>query len=68
MPALDVFETEPLPQDSPLWAFDNVLISPHCSSVFEGWELATIAQFSANLARWCKGDPLSNIVDPQRGY
>ena len=31
--ALDVFETEPLPQDSPLWTLDNVLLSPHNSFV-----------------------------------
>jgi lactate dehydrogenase-like 2-hydroxyacid dehydrogenase len=29
--ALDVTETEPLPQDSPLWELDNVLLSPHCA-------------------------------------
>ena len=66
--ALDVFETEPLPQDSGFWQLPNVLISPHCSSVFDGWELASIAQFSDNLTRWLSGQPLTNVVDPKLGY
>lgn len=66
--ALDVFETEPLPMESPLWALDNAIISPHCSSVFEGWEGASFDLFLANLARWVAGDALVNVVDPARGY
>ena len=66
--ALDVFEVEPLPVESPLWALDNVLISPHCSSVFEGWEAASFDLFLANLSRWVTGDALVNVVSPARGY
>ena len=66
--ALDVFETEPLPADSPLWALDNVIISPHCSSVFAEWEEASFQLFLDNLGRWTRGERLSNIVDPVRGY
>ncbi|MBD3664490.1 D-2-hydroxyacid dehydrogenase [Sulfitobacter aestuariivivens] len=66
--ALDVFETEPLPADNPLWELENVLISPHCSSVYEGWEAASFAMFLENLARWTKGAPLMNVVSPSRGY
>jgi phosphoglycerate dehydrogenase-like enzyme len=65
---LDVFETEPLPETSPLWGQRNVLISPHCSSVFEGWEQASFDMFLSNLDRWIKGEPLENVVDPDRGY
>ncbi|MEM8801061.1 MAG: D-2-hydroxyacid dehydrogenase [Pseudomonadota bacterium] len=65
---LDVFETEPLPHDNLLWEQPNVLISPHCSSVFEGWEAASFDMFLANLDRWMSGAPLENIVDPMRGY
>lgn len=65
---LDVFEVEPLPQDSPLWDLENVLISPHCSSVYEGWERASFDLFLDNLSRWLDGQPLTNIVDPTRGY
>ncbi|MEX0345197.1 MAG: D-2-hydroxyacid dehydrogenase [Rhizobiaceae bacterium] len=65
---LDVFETEPLPSDSFFWEQDNVLISPHCSSVFDGWEEASFDIFLANLNRWIVGEPLVNVVNPQRGY
>ncbi len=66
--ALDVFETEPLPPDNPLWEIENVLISPHCSSVFDGWELDSLDMFSDNLTRWKNGELLQNVVDPGRGY
>lgn len=66
--ALDVFETEPLPEDSTLWEIDNLLISPHSSSVFEGWQQDSLDIFSDNLSRLIAGKPLENIVDPARGY
>jgi phosphoglycerate dehydrogenase-like enzyme len=66
--ALDVFETEPLPQSSPLWDLDNVIISPHCSSVYDGWEKASFDLFLRNLRHWTMGEPLFNVVHPDRGY
>lgn len=66
--ALDVFETEPLPQDSPFWAMDNVIVTPHCASVYDGWTLKSVAMFCENLTRFRAGHPLKNIVDPNRGY
>ena len=66
--ALDVFETEPLPEDSPFWTQKNVLISPHCSSVSDDWAAASFALFLSNLKRWAAGQALFNIVDPDRGY
>lgn len=66
--ALDVFATEPLPQDHPLWEMDNVIITPHCSSVYDGWDIRSADMFSANLSRYRRGEPLLNVVDPQRGY
>ncbi|MEM7211399.1 MAG: D-2-hydroxyacid dehydrogenase [Pseudomonadota bacterium] len=66
--ALDVFETEPLPLSSPLWTLDNVLISPHCSSVYAEWEEASFRLFLDNLGRWSRGEALVNVVDPSRGY
>ena len=66
--ALDVFETEPLPRDSPLWTLDNTIISPHCSAVYEEWRMTSFEMFLENLARWQAGETLANIVDPARGY
>lgn len=66
--ALDVFEVEPLPAESPLWSLENAIISPHCSSVSAEWEEASFRIFLANLQRWKAGEPLHNIVDPDRGY
>ncbi len=65
---LDVFEREPLAADSPLWDLDNVVITPHCSSVYDGWERRAAEMFCDNLGRWLAGEPLSNVVDPARGY
>lgn len=66
--ALDVFETEPLPRDHPLWGYENVIITPHCSSVYKGWDLKSVSMFAENLKRYRTGQSLSNIVDPARGY
>lgn len=66
--ALDVFKTEPLPPESPLWAYENVMITPHCSSVYDGWDIKAVRMFSENLARYRRGEPLQNVVVPQRGY
>jgi phosphoglycerate dehydrogenase-like enzyme len=65
---LDVFEREPLPADSPLWDLPDVIITPHCSSVYDGWERHAAQMFCDNLERWGNGRPLSNVVDPVRGY
>jgi len=66
--ALDVFETEPLPAASPLWGLDRVILSPHCSAVWEGWAMHAFDLFLDNLARWRRGDALVNIASPDRGY
>jgi phosphoglycerate dehydrogenase-like enzyme len=66
--ALDVFETEPLPAGNPLWSMENVVITPHCSSVYDGWQRRSITMFCDNADRWRTGGQLKNIVDPQRGY
>lgn len=66
--ARDVFDPEPLPEDSPVWDLPNVIISPHCSAVYEGWNIASFELFLENLARWRRGEALHNIVSPERGY
>ena len=66
--ALDVFETEPLPADNPLWGMDNVMISAHMAGDFIGWRRALGEQFVENFRRWQQGEPLNNQVDKRRGY
>ncbi|HYF18767.1 MAG TPA: D-2-hydroxyacid dehydrogenase [Ramlibacter sp.] len=59
---LDVFVTEPLPGDSPLWDLPNVLLSPHCSGATPGHRLRAIEMFLDNLPRWREGKALVNEV------
>ena len=65
---LDVFEVEPLPQDSPLWAMETVILTPHCADSVTNWQVEMADFFADNLARWLAGKPLKNVVDPARGY
>ena len=65
---LDVFTTEPLPQDSPLWNAPGVVVSPHMSGDVVGWRDTLADQFVANARRWLDGEPLENVVDKERGY
>jgi phosphoglycerate dehydrogenase-like enzyme len=66
--ALDVFPEEPLPPESPLWNFPNVIISPHISGNTPIYDERAIELFSENLRRYLSGMPLYNLVDPERGY
>jgi glyoxylate/hydroxypyruvate reductase A len=63
---LDVFTTEPLPPEHPLWALDNVVITPHISGPSTADEIAPV--FNDNLARYLAGRPLHHVVDRARGY
>jgi phosphoglycerate dehydrogenase-like enzyme len=66
--ALDVFEQEPLPPDSPLWGRDDVMMTPHVSGFHaEYWRGATDI-FAGNLRRFLAGQPLVNLVDKKAGY
>jgi phosphoglycerate dehydrogenase-like enzyme len=66
--SLDVFSTEPLPDDHPFWHEPGVLISPHLSGDAIGWHDRLAAQFVEIAERWLAGLDLINIVDKQRGY
>ena len=66
--ALDVFDVEPLPVESPLWSMPNVLVSPHMSGDYVGFEVEMVKVFTDNLERWRRGEPLHNVVDPALGY
>jgi len=66
--ALDVFDKEPLPEDSPLWDLENLLITPHTAGLTEKlWE-RHYALISENLRRYLAGEPLRAIVNKQTGY
>jgi phosphoglycerate dehydrogenase-like enzyme len=66
--ALDVFEHEPLPPESPLWHLPNVLLSPHISGQNPQYDERAAALFAENLRRYMVGEPLLNVVDKAHGY
>ncbi len=66
--ALDVFQTEPLPQDSPLWDVENLIISPHMSGDIHGYHETVMRQFIDNLDRYLSGKSLLNVVDKAAGF
>lgn len=66
--ALDVFATEPLPPGHPLWALDNVLISPHSADHTADAHERAMRFFLENLGRFERGEGLKNIVDLDAGY
>jgi len=66
--ALDVFEVEPLPKESPIWDLPNVLISPHSASTVDAENTRIVDIFLDNLGRFERGEPLRNLYDRARGY
>src|SRR5579884_891553 len=66
--ALDVFEKEPLPPDSPLWAMENVLVSPHSADRTADWLDRAVRRFVDNFERFRDGRPLIAVVDKAAGY
>ncbi|MFI8856928.1 D-2-hydroxyacid dehydrogenase [Streptomyces prasinus] len=66
--ALDVFASEPLAPDSPLWDVPGLIVSPHMSGDTLGWRDELGAQFVELYELWAAGKPLVNVVDKQRGY
>jgi phosphoglycerate dehydrogenase-like enzyme len=66
--ALDVFNQEPLPADSPFWSLDNILITPHTAAVTDRlWE-RHYRLIVDNMKRFLAGERLLNEVDKTRGY
>ena len=66
--ALDVTDPEPLPDEHPLWSFDNVVITSHAANT---WAMALpelAALVGRNVRRFANGEPLEGLVDVARGY
>ncbi len=64
--SLDVFQTEPLPADSPLWTAPNLIITPHNSAVSDP---RSVSRYVARqMQAFEAGQPLENVVDRNRGY
>lgn len=66
--ALDVFQTEPLPPEHPLWTLPNVLVTPHVSAVTTGFWRRQTDLIVGNLKRLLEGRPLRNEVNREEGY
>jgi phosphoglycerate dehydrogenase-like enzyme len=66
---LDVFDVEPLQEDSPLWTLPNVIVTPHVSYLADENEPAMLEEFGENLQRFLDGAPLLNVLKSRElGY
>jgi glyoxylate/hydroxypyruvate reductase A len=63
---LDVFETEPLPPDSPLWTHPAVTVTPHNAAASEANAIS--AYIADQIRRFEAGEPLQNVIDRGLGY
>ena len=66
--ALDVFDTEPLPQGHPYYSMENVLLSPHCADHTPDWTQQAMRFFLSQFERFSEGKPLENVVKKNLGY
>ena len=66
--ALDVFDKEPLPPESPLWKMESVLVSPHYAGWSPNYFERAYRILEENLRRYSSGEKLVNLVDRSRGY
>ena len=66
--AIDAWWTEPLPDDSPWWDLENVIVTPHSSNSSPKLRQRSLDLFAENLRRFERGEPLLNVVDKQLGY
>ncbi len=66
--AIDVFQNEPLPADSPWWIAPRTIITPHIAGHHRDLSVATLELFEKNLRRFLDGLPLKNIANFERGY
>ncbi len=66
--ALDVFEIEPLTQDSPLWAIPNLIYSPHIAGYIETYADMVQDLFIRNLERYVRGEKPAGVINKKRDY
>ena len=65
---LDVFLNEPLPENSPFWALENVIVSPHMSGDYHGFKETAAEVFLDNFERYRQGRQLVNRIDKTLGF
>ncbi|MBT8409205.1 MAG: glyoxylate/hydroxypyruvate reductase A, partial [Alphaproteobacteria bacterium] len=63
---LDVFRTEPLPNDHPYWDHPNVLVTPHVASLID--PMAGGKVIAKNIQLFRAGKPVPDMIDPGKGY
>lgn len=65
---LDVFRTEPLPQEHPFWKTEGILVLPHIGGGHPTRDRMVAELFTENAKRFLAGEPLKELVDRERGY
>ena len=65
---LDVTYTEPCPQDNPLWALPNVILTSHTAGASQNIAKRAMQLFIDNMHKYVNGEPLTNVVDKEKGY
>jgi D-3-phosphoglycerate dehydrogenase len=65
---LDVTEIEPLPDDSPLWDYDNVVITPHTAGASQHRVGRLQQRVINNIGHLAAGEPLEGVIDKRKGY
>jgi len=65
---LDVTAIEPLPEESRLWDFENVILSPHVAGGMEDYVMRATELFCDNLRRYLNDKKLRNVIDRRKGY
>ncbi|PLR37462.1 glyoxylate/hydroxypyruvate reductase A [Chimaeribacter coloradensis] len=63
---LDVTDPEPLPSDHPFWAHPSIWLTPHIASQTQ--PESAVASLLENVRRFERGEPMTGVVDRQRGY
>ena len=65
---LDVFETQPLPADHPLWGLQNVLVAPQVGGTWANFPECDTELIVRNVSGYRRGEPLEHRVDGERGH